>query len=60
MVRNIESVSALELRKAYETNEDFKEYIDKSKFPSLDIAFQNLMVKYYYLYLLETSRSSSV
>lgn len=53
--RNSDSITAEELRKAYEENEDFKEYVDKSKFPDLDIAFQNLMVKHYYLYLLENS-----
>lgn len=51
--RNSDSVTIEELRKAYEKNEDFKEYVDKSKFPDLDIAFQNFMVKYYYLYLLD-------
>lgn len=58
MVRNVESVSKDELRRAYESDKDFKEYVDKSKFPSLDIAFQNMMVKYYYLYLLETPHES--
>ncbi len=53
--RNSDSVTIEELRKAYEENEDFKEYVDKSKFPDLDIAFQNLMVKHYYLYLLDNS-----
>ena len=51
--RNSDSVTIEELREAYKKNEDFKEYVDKSKFPDLDIAFQNLMVKYYYLYLLD-------
>ena len=58
MVRNIQSISNGELREAYESNKDFREYVDKSKFPSLDIAFQNMMVKYYYLYLLETPHGS--
>ena len=53
--RNSDIVTTEELRKAYEENEDFKEYVDKSKFPDLDIAFQNLMVKHYYLYLLDNS-----
>ena len=48
-----------ELRKAYNENEDFKEYVDKSKFPDLETAFQNLMVKYYYLYLLENGATVS-
>jgi hypothetical protein len=60
MVRNIKSITNDELKKAYESNKDFREYVDKSKFPSLDIAFQNMMVKYYYLYLLETPQTSSV
>lgn len=51
--RNSDSVTIEELRKVYKENEDFKEYVDKSKFPDLDIAFQNLMVKHYYLYLLD-------
>ena len=60
MVRNIQSISNGELREAYESNKDFREYVDKSKFPSLDIAFQNMMVKYYYLYLLETPQTPPV
>jgi len=60
MVRNIKSITNDELKKAYESNKDFREYVDKSKFPSLDIALQNMMVKYYYLYLLETPQTSSV
>lgn len=60
MVRNIKSITNDELKEAYESNKDFREYIDKSKFPSLDIAFQNMMVKYYYLYLLEAPRTPSV
>lgn len=51
--RNSDDITIEELKKAYEENEDFKEYVDKSKFPDLDIAFQNLMVKSYYLYLLD-------
>lgn len=49
--RNPRDVGIDELRKAYKDDIDFKNYVDKSKFPDLDIAFQNLMVKYYYLYL---------
>lgn len=51
--RNPGDVGTDELRKAYKENEDFKNYVDKSKFSDLDTAFQNLMVKYYYLYLME-------
>ena len=58
MVRTIESISKDEMRKAYESNEDFRNYVDKSKFPNLEIAFQNMMVKYYYLYLLEAPHGS--
>ena len=58
MVRTIESISKDELRKAYESNKDFRNYVDKSKFPNLEIAFQNMMVKYYYLYLLEAPHES--
>mgnify|MGYP006958159174 CR=1 FL=1 len=47
-----------ELKKAYNENEDFKNYVDKSKFPDLDTAFQNLMVKYYYLYLQDNSAAA--
>jgi len=50
---DVHSVTEKELRKAYEEDEDFKEYVDKSKFPDLNTAFQNMMVKYYYLYLLD-------
>ena len=42
-----------EMKKTYNENKDFKEYVDKSKFPDLETAFQNLMVKYYYLYLMD-------
>ena len=51
--RNPGDVGTDELRKAYKENEDFKNYVDKSKFSDLDTAFQNRMVKYYYLYLME-------
>ena len=60
MVRNIETITSDELKKAYYNNKDFKDYVDKSKFPSLEIALQNKMVKYYYLYLLEAPQSSLV
>ena len=53
MGRTVNQVTQEELRKAYKENEDFKAYVDKSKFPDLDMAFQNMMVKYYYLYLTE-------
>lgn len=54
MVRtDVDKIKPEELRKAYEENKDFKEYVDKSKFPNLDTALQNKMVKFYYLYLLE-------
>lgn len=54
MVRtDVDKIKPEELRKAYEENKDFKEYVDKSKFPNLDTALQNKMVKFYYLYLME-------
>ena len=53
--RTVGDVTTDELKKAYESNKDFKEYVDKSKFSDNDVAFQNAMVKYYYLYLLEKS-----
>lgn len=55
MGRDIKSVTTAELQKAYKEDEDFKAYVDKSKFPDLNTAFQNLMVKYYYLYLNDKS-----
>ena len=51
MGRNVDHVKVDELKKAYEDNQDFRDYVDKSKFPDLNTAFQNKMVKYYYLYL---------
>lgn len=53
MGRNVDHIKKDELEKAYEENEDFKNYVDKSKFPDLETALQNKMVKYYYLYLME-------
>lgn len=53
MGRNVDRIKKDELEKAYEENEDFKNYVDKSKFPDLETALQNKMVKYYYLYLME-------
>ena len=53
MVGNIECIKPDELKRAYKENEDFRNYVDKSKFPDLETAFQNMMVKYYYLYLQE-------
>ena len=47
----IDKLKIEDLREAYKSNEDFKAYVDKSKFPDLDTALQNRMVKYYYLYL---------
>ena len=47
-----------ELRKAYKDNEDFKNYVDKSKFPDLETAFQNMMVRYYYLYLMDDNAAT--
>lgn len=52
-MRDIDKIKTEELKKAYKENEDFKNYVDKSKFPDLETALQNKMVKYYYLYLLE-------
>ena len=49
----IDKLKIEDLREAYKSNEDFKAYVDKSKFPDLDTALQNKMVKYYYLYLQE-------
>ena len=51
--RNVSELGRAELLKAYQENEDFREYVDKSKFPDLDTALQNKMVKYYYLYLTD-------
>lgn len=53
MGKTIDNLTNEELVKAYKENKDFKEYVDKSKFPDLDTALQNKMVKYYYLYLQE-------
>lgn len=53
MGRNVDHIKKDELEKTYEENEDFKNYVDKSKFPDLETALQNKMVKYYYLYLME-------
>lgn len=53
MGRTVDRIETSELEKAYKENQDFKDYVDKSKFPDLNIAFQNKMVKYYYLYLTE-------
>ncbi len=53
MGRNVDRIKKDELEKAYEENEDFKNYVNKSKFPDLETALQNKMVKYYYLYLME-------
>ena len=53
MGRDIDRIKIDELEKAYKESEDFKNYVDKSKFPDLETAFQNKMVKFYYLYLQE-------
>ena len=49
--RSVDKIKTEDLKKAYKENEDFKNYVDKSKFPDLETAFQNMMVKFYYLYL---------
>ena len=57
--RLINDITIEELQKFYDENEDFKEYVDKSKFSDLDTAFQNLMVKYYYLYLIDNGATTN-
>ena len=57
MGRSVDSLKMDELQKAYKENQDFKDYVDKSKFPDLNTALQNKMVKFYYLYLTEKTVS---